>query len=189
MSDVTLRRSIIFGGAAALAVSALLIGRATWVSASANQPSGQSASNVAVDCAPTQQALVRHTVVNGEPRVAIQCVNAAQYAQFARSMDEDTLSPYPVAYTGGANRAVPAVYRESVAEPARVAARPATSTVRRAATRAVEPKRSWQKRALVIGGSSGAGAGIGALIGGKKGALIGAAIGGGGGALYEIIKK
>jgi hypothetical protein len=187
MSDATLRRSIIFGGAAALAVSALLIGRATWVSASASQPSGQSASNVAVDCAPMQQALVRHTVVNGEPRVAIQCVNAAQYAQFARSMDEETLAPYPVAYAGGANRAVPAVYRESVAQPARVAARPAT-TVRRAATR-VEPKRSWQKRALVIGGSSGAGAGIGALIGGKKGALIGAAIGGGGGALYEIVKK
>ena len=51
------------------------------------------------------------------------------------------------------------------------------------------PTRSWQKRALVIGGSSGAGAGIGALIGGKKGALIGAAIGGGGGTVYEMTRK
>jgi hypothetical protein len=50
-------------------------------------------------------------------------------------------------------------------------------------------KRSWQKRAIVIGGSSGAGAGIGALIGGKKGALIGAAIGGGAGTVYEMNKK
>ena len=51
-----------------------------------------------------------------------------------------------------------------------------------------KPKRSWQKRAMVIGGSSGAGAGIGALIGGKKGALIGAAIGGGAGTVYEMRK-
>jgi hypothetical protein len=51
-----------------------------------------------------------------------------------------------------------------------------------------EPSRSWKKRAIVIGGSSGAGAGLGALIGGKKGALIGAAIGGGAGTVYEVTK-
>jgi hypothetical protein len=51
-----------------------------------------------------------------------------------------------------------------------------------------KPARSWQKRAIVIGGSSGAGAGLGALIGGKKGALIGAAIGAGGGTIYEMRK-
>ena len=50
-------------------------------------------------------------------------------------------------------------------------------------------KRSWQKRAVVIGGSSGAGAGLGALIGGSKGVLIGAAIGGGAGTVYELNKK
>ena len=54
---------------------------------------------------------------------------------------------------------------------------------------AQRPTRSWQKRALVIGGASGAGAGVGALIGGKKGALIGAAIGGGGGTVYEMTRK
>jgi hypothetical protein len=51
-----------------------------------------------------------------------------------------------------------------------------------------KPARTWQKRAVVIGGSSGAGAGLGALIGGKKGALIGAAIGGGAGTIYELQK-
>ena len=50
-------------------------------------------------------------------------------------------------------------------------------------------KRSMKKSALVIGGSSAAGAGIGALIGGKKGALIGAAAGGGAGTVYEVKKR
>jgi hypothetical protein len=49
--------------------------------------------------------------------------------------------------------------------------------------------RDWKKTALVIGGSSAAGAGVGAIVGGKKGALIGAAIGGGASALYETTKR
>jgi len=43
--------------------------------------------------------------------------------------------------------------------------------------RVVRPSgRDWTKTAMVIGGSSAAGAGLGAIFGGKKGALIGAAI-------------
>ena len=42
---------------------------------------------------------------------------------------------------------------------------------------------------MVIGGSSAAGAGLGAIFGGSKGALIGAAIGGGAGTLYEVKKR
>jgi hypothetical protein len=48
--------------------------------------------------------------------------------------------------------------------------------------------RNWQKTAMVIGGTTAAGAGLGAIFGGKKGALIGAAIGGGAGTLYEVKK-
>jgi predicted ABC-type sugar transport system permease subunit len=57
----------------------------------------------------------------------------------------------------------------------------------RVTTRTVERStgRNWKKTALVIGGSSAAGAGIGAIFGGKKGALIGAAIGGGASTIYE----
>jgi hypothetical protein len=57
-------------------------------------------------------------------------------------------------------------------------------------TAAVErrPQRDWAKTAMVIGGSSAAGAGLGAIFGGKKGALIGAAIGGGAGTLFEVKK-
>jgi hypothetical protein len=47
-------------------------------------------------------------------------------------------------------------------------------------------KRSWEKEALIIGGSAAAGAGIGALAGGKKGAAIGAASGGVAGLIYDL---
>ena len=77
------------------------------------------------------------------------------------------------------------------------AARPATvasaapaprQTVRRTAV--VEREgRDWKKTAMVIGGTTAAGAGLGAIFGGKKGAAIGAAIGGGAGTLYEVKKR
>jgi hypothetical protein len=49
--------------------------------------------------------------------------------------------------------------------------------------------RSWKKTAMIIGGSSAAGAGVGGIIDGKKGALIGAAIGGGAASIYEATKR
>jgi hypothetical protein len=48
--------------------------------------------------------------------------------------------------------------------------------------------RSWKKTAMVIGGSTAGGAGVGAVVGGKKGALIGAALGGGAASIYEATK-
>jgi hypothetical protein len=50
-------------------------------------------------------------------------------------------------------------------------------------------KRSWEKEALIIGGSAGGGAAIGAIAGGKKGAGIGAAAGGVGGLIYDLITR
>jgi len=47
-------------------------------------------------------------------------------------------------------------------------------------------KRSWEKEALIIGGSAGAGAAIGAVAGGKKGAAVGATAGGIGGLIYDL---
>jgi len=57
------------------------------------------------------------------------------------------------------------------------------------ARRTVVPHRSWKKSALVIGGSTAAGAGAGALVGGSKGALIGGAVGGAAGTAYEVHKR
>jgi hypothetical protein len=50
-------------------------------------------------------------------------------------------------------------------------------------------KRSWEKEALIIGGSAGAGTAIGALTGGKKGAAIGATAGGVGGLIYDLVTR
>ena len=58
-----------------------------------------------------------------------------------------------------------------------------TSQVERAAGR------DWKKTALVIGGTTATGAGLGAIFAGKKGALIGAAIGGGASTIYEARKR
>jgi hypothetical protein len=52
-----------------------------------------------------------------------------------------------------------------------------------------QPTRSWKKTALIIGGSTASGAGVGAVIGGKKGALAGAAIGGGAASIYEATRR
>jgi hypothetical protein len=50
-------------------------------------------------------------------------------------------------------------------------------------------KRSWEKDALIIGGSAGAGTAIGAVAGGKKGAAIGATAGGIGGLIYDLATR
>ena len=50
-------------------------------------------------------------------------------------------------------------------------------------------KRTWEKEALIIGGSAGAGTAIGALAGGKKGAGVGAAAGGVGGLIYDLLTR
>jgi hypothetical protein len=83
----------------------------------------------------------------------------------------------------------------------------ATTTVRSAPavarTRYVEPraatvsnpvyktpqKRSVQREILIVGGSAGAGAAIGAVSGGKKGAAIGAMSGGVAGLIYDLATR
>lgn len=58
-------------------------------------------------------------------------------------------------------------------------------TTRDSSGEPVRQRRSTTKSVLIIAGSSGAGAAIGALAGGKKGAAIGAIAGGVGGFIYD----
>ena len=41
----------------------------------------------------------------------------------------------------------------------------------------------------MVGGGAGTGAGVGAIVKGKRGALIGAALGGGAASIYESAKR
>jgi len=106
----------------------------------------------------------------------------------------DPYSPYAartaMAYPMNSVRPVQAAYDPYGAPapaPRRVVtASPAPRTVTRVER---APGRDWKKTAMVVGGSTAAGAGLGAIFGGKKGALIGAAIGGGASALYETTRR
>ena len=87
---------------------------------------------------------------------------------------------------------VPVATRPVVAEPVVAPQRTVYRTAAPAQTRVVSRERSgrsWQKTAMVIGGSTAGGAGLGGIMGGKKGALIGAAIGGGASSIYEASKR
>jgi hypothetical protein len=173
-----------FGFTAAILVVVCMMGVVLFRDTGTKAASPQALSDVAVTCAPTQRAVVHQTMTAGAPRVAVECADGAPgQASFVRDGFDERAS-----YASGL---VPAVYTPSMAS-APLTARPAVQAPRRAAstgsTARAGDRRSWQKRALIIGGSTGAGAGIGGLIGGKKGALVGAAIGGGGAALVDALR-
>jgi hypothetical protein len=97
------------------------------------------------------------------------------------------------AYAPSAGYAMPAAYVTAAPQPVQPMRTVVVEEAPRAqprTTRVVEraPRRDWKKTALVIGGSTAAGAGVGGIIGGKKGALIGAALGGGASTIYESTK-
>jgi hypothetical protein len=182
MTPVILGRSHVAGVAALLGLGAMLLFWAPWT---ARADSRLQTSNVAVNCEPRQQAVVRQTIANGELQVNIQCTNSPLQPigytdEFGRPLAPlNGVGTMPAVYT-----TEPRLVQADYVPRSVVRQAPAPRTISARST-----KRSWQKTALVIGGTAGAGAGVGALIGGKKGALIGAAIGGGGASLFEAMKR
>ena len=134
-----------------------------------------------LQCQPYEEAVLRRAIVAGREVTDVTCItrNSAYVPQGAYAQ--------PIGY------APQPVYRdEIVTRPVtrtRTVAQPARQRVTTARREAESEERSWGKTAMIIGGSSGAGAGIGGLIAGKKGALIGAAIGGGAATVYEARKR
>jgi len=153
------------------------------------------AAPVSVACEPNQRAIVRQVMVNGVPQAQAECQSvgvAGTPGAFApAAYAAPAAVPVSYGYAPAAipdARLVPATYAQPVvtraAAPQRVVYQPARERV--VVTR---PKRSVTKSAVIIGSSAGVGAGIGALVGGKKGAGIGALVGGGGAALWDQITR
>jgi hypothetical protein len=102
------------------------------------------------------------------------------YASYAAR----TPNAYPVNAVRPAAASTPSV--QSAPAPRRVA----TSTEpRHTAQVERESGRNWKRTAMIVGGSTAAGAGVGAIVGGKKGAIVGAALGGGASTLYEATRR
>jgi hypothetical protein len=117
-------------------------------------------------CEPGQRAVIRQVA----GAAAGECIDDVSFGDAPRATRASVA--YPVNEVRTIRQAQPA--------------RAYQSAPRRTSARVDRSGRDWGKTAMVIGGTSAAGAGIGALFGGKKGALIGAALGGGAGTLYEV---
>ena len=124
------------------------------------------------------------------------CVRVEYPAQSSSAQAPQVL---PSGYAQPVNYAQPVTYASPLANTQLVPANqvvtreaaPARVVYQRAPERRVvsRPKRSVGTSALIIGGSAAGGAGLGALIGGKKGAGIGALAGGGAAALWDQITR
>src|SRR5690606_13658033 len=127
-----------------------------------------------VNCGPYQRTLVRTTYLNGQPVSQVDCVPGeavemtGQAAQYGQPFVTAPVAQ-PVVY-----QPEPRVVR-TVSSPAPVRTRTVSQPVYQK-----KPVRTKTKSAVIIGSTAAAGAGVGALIGGKKGAIIGAIAGGGG---------
>ena len=134
-----------------------------------------------VNCGPYQRTLVRTTYLNGQPVESVDCVPAEDAAAAAAPAGYAVQQYAPAAAQRVVYTAAPAPRVVRTVAPAR--------TVTQRVYTERKPVRSKTKSAVIIGTSAAAGAGVGALIGGKKGAIIGAVAGGGGAAVWDQITR
>jgi hypothetical protein len=144
-------------------------------------------------------AAVAGAVISGVAMYAVgtraQDAGFAEMPALVQTVDGQYVSQ-PIAYSSALRPVASPVLVQQQARPA--ARRTVTRTAparERVVVREVEDveeardQRSWQKTALIIGGAAASGAGVGAVVDGKKGALIGAAIGGGAASIYEATRR
>jgi hypothetical protein len=161
-----------------------------------------------VNCGEGRQAMVYSDPRTGGSQV--QCVAAEGFAP--SMMTPGVAGAMPVSQFAPAIVSPAQVAPERVVYRDRPAARPAYRSASRSTTAsrtssadgypAAEPAysrgstaepvrqgRSWKKSAVIIGGSTAAGAGAGAVLGGKDGAKKGAVVGLLGGTIYDIATR
>lgn len=138
------------------------------------------------------------TISEGAAAVTVDSTNGTAPMSF--NCDEGRIVVTPVVQNGqkryeltctpqeSSGEAVPAVYRRysnnaPVYENVSSRRRPYPEDSR------YQRHRSWERHALIIGGSALGGTAIGGIAGGRKGAAIGAASGGVAGLIYDLATK
>ena len=159
---------------------------------------GETATSVApmsLACEPNQRAVMRQVVVNGVAQSQMACESVAPGSAvgttgtFGAVPAAYSPSATPVSYTQAAIPDTRFVRTASQPEVVTRQAAPQRIVYQRSPERIARPKRSVGTSALIIGSSAAGGAGLGALIGGKKGAGIGAIASGGAAALWDQITR
>ena len=138
------------------------------------------ASALDVECEPGQRAVVRQASAMTAGSVA--CVSSAVTP--ARAYTDSAARVTRVAYGSERAYAQPAV----IHEPLEVY-RPRTVPVSYGSREVSRPTRSAKKSAVIIAGSTAAGAVIGGLAKGKKGALIGGIVSGGAATVWDQVTR
>jgi hypothetical protein len=156
-----------------------------------------------VNCGEGRQALIASDPRTGLSQV--QCV-AIEAAMVPGAVMPGVATAMPVSQFAPAivSPVQPAVqqrvYREPAAPPvyrstssARRTSAPTNSrsqpTYSRGSDVSAPQTRSWKKSAIIIGGSTAAGAGVGAILDGKDGAKKGAVVGLLGGTIYDVATR
>ena len=207
-------KAMIATGVGVLALGGLLVANSGRSASAQSSLAGPAFVNQAdanrttlVNCGEGRQALVFTDPRTGQSQV--QCVGAE--AAFTNSaMTPGMASAMPVSqFVPAIVPAQPApqvVYRDPVVPAARSTARRSSAPAARTAStstygRSAEPSysrtsevaapqgRTWKKSAIIIGGSTAAGAGVGAVMGGKSGAVKGGVVGLLGGTIYDIATR
>lgn len=119
-------------------------------------------------------------------------VSAFETPALVQTVDGQYAAARPVAYGSGLRPVALPVAQRTTSAPRRTVYRTAPAPAAQqvvVSQEETQPKRSWQKTALIIGGAAASGVGVGAIVDGKKGAMIGAAVGGGAASIYEATRR
>ena len=116
-------------------------------------------NGASLQCQPYEEAVWRRAVVNGREVADVACITRSNQAFMPQAGYAPQAYAQPVYQQP--------VYRDDIVTRPVTRTRTVSQPSRTRVVQRDEPKRSWGKTALIIGGSAASGAGVGAIIGGK----------------------